>query len=39
LTDDNDSARKDIDLLELTGTSYDEARKLVPLRPDGLDEK
>jgi len=28
-----------IDLLELTGTSYDEARKLVPLRPDGLDEK
>jgi uncharacterized membrane protein YgaE (UPF0421/DUF939 family) len=28
-----------IDLLELTGTSYDEARKLVPLRLDGLDEK
>ena len=28
-----------VDLLELTGTSYDEARTLVPLRPDGLDEK
>jgi uncharacterized membrane protein YgaE (UPF0421/DUF939 family) len=28
-----------IDLLELTGTSYDDARKLVPLRLDGLDEK
>jgi uncharacterized membrane protein YgaE (UPF0421/DUF939 family) len=28
-----------VDLLELTGTSYDEARKLVPLRLDGLDEK
>jgi uncharacterized membrane protein YgaE (UPF0421/DUF939 family) len=28
-----------IDLLELTGTTYDEARKLVPLRLDGLDEK
>jgi uncharacterized membrane protein YgaE (UPF0421/DUF939 family) len=28
-----------VDLLELTGTTYDEARKLVPLRPDGLDEK
>lgn len=28
-----------IDLLELTGTTYDEARELVPLRPDGLDEK
>ncbi|TDD48287.1 aromatic acid exporter family protein [Kribbella antibiotica] len=28
-----------VDLLELTGTSYDEARKLVPLRDDGLDEK
>jgi hypothetical protein len=28
-----------VDLLELTGTSYDEARKLVPLRHDGLDEK
>jgi uncharacterized membrane protein YgaE (UPF0421/DUF939 family) len=28
-----------VDLLELTGTSYDEARELVPLRPDGLDEK
>jgi uncharacterized membrane protein YgaE (UPF0421/DUF939 family) len=28
-----------VDLLELTGTPYDEARKLVPLRPDGLDEK
>ncbi|HEY4569876.1 MAG TPA: aromatic acid exporter family protein, partial [Kribbella sp.] len=27
-----------VDLLELTGTSYDEARKLVPLRLDGLDE-
>jgi hypothetical protein len=27
-----------IDLLELTGTSYDDARKLVPLRLDGLDE-
>ncbi|MFC0624491.1 FUSC family protein [Kribbella deserti] len=28
-----------VDLLELTGASYDEARALVPLRPDGLDEK
>jgi uncharacterized membrane protein YgaE (UPF0421/DUF939 family) len=28
-----------VDLLELTGTSYDEARELVPLRHDGLDEK
>jgi uncharacterized membrane protein YgaE (UPF0421/DUF939 family) len=28
-----------VDLLELTGTSYDDARKLVPLRLDGLDEK
>jgi uncharacterized membrane protein YgaE (UPF0421/DUF939 family) len=28
-----------VDLLELTGASYDEARELVPLRPDGLDEK
>ena len=28
-----------IDLLELTGTSYDDARTLVPLRLDGLDEK
>ncbi|MEV6282993.1 FUSC family protein [Kribbella sp. NPDC051770] len=28
-----------VDLLELTGTTYDEARVLVPLRPDGLDEK
>ncbi|WP_433165551.1 FUSC family protein [Kribbella sp. CA-247076] len=28
-----------IDLLELTGTTYDEARTLVPLRADGLDEK
>jgi len=28
-----------VDLLELTGTSYDEARTLVPLRLDGLDEK
>jgi uncharacterized membrane protein YgaE (UPF0421/DUF939 family) len=28
-----------VDLLELTGTTYDEARELVPLRPDGLDEK
>jgi hypothetical protein len=28
-----------IDLLELTGTTYDEARELVPLRLDGLDEK
>ena len=28
-----------IDLLELTGTTYDDARKLVPLRLDGLDEK
>ena len=28
-----------VDLLELTGTTYDEARDLVPLRPDGLDEK
>ena len=28
-----------VDLLELTGTSYDEARMLVPLRLDGLDEK
>ena len=27
-----------VDLLELTGTSYDDARKLVPLRLDGLDE-
>jgi uncharacterized membrane protein YgaE (UPF0421/DUF939 family) len=27
-----------VDLLALTGTSYDEARDLVPLRPDGLDE-
>jgi uncharacterized membrane protein YgaE (UPF0421/DUF939 family) len=28
-----------VDLLELTGTTYDDARELVPLRPDGLDEK
>jgi uncharacterized membrane protein YgaE (UPF0421/DUF939 family) len=28
-----------VDLLELTGATYDEARDLVPLRPDGLDEK
>ncbi|MEV0798305.1 FUSC family protein [Kribbella sp. NPDC050281] len=28
-----------VDLLELTGTSYDEARRLIPLRLDGLDEK
>jgi uncharacterized membrane protein YgaE (UPF0421/DUF939 family) len=28
-----------VDLLELTGTSYDDARQLVPLRLDGLDEK
>jgi hypothetical protein len=28
-----------VDLLELTGASYDEARELVPLRADGLDEK
>jgi uncharacterized membrane protein YgaE (UPF0421/DUF939 family) len=28
-----------VDLLELTGTTYDEARELVPLRPDGMDEK
>jgi uncharacterized membrane protein YgaE (UPF0421/DUF939 family) len=28
-----------VDLLELTGTTYEEARDLVPLRPDGLDEK
>lgn len=28
-----------VDLLELTGTTYDEARVLVPLRADGLDEK
>ena len=28
-----------VDLLELTGTTYDEARELVPLRHDGLDEK
>ncbi|QNE20517.1 aromatic acid exporter family protein [Kribbella qitaiheensis] len=28
-----------VDLLELTGTTYEEARELVPLRPDGLDEK
>ncbi|GAA1532626.1 FUSC family protein [Kribbella lupini] len=28
-----------VDLLELTGTTYDEARELVPLRADGLDEK
>ncbi|ONI66988.1 FUSC family protein [Kribbella sp. ALI-6-A] len=28
-----------VDLLELTGTTYDEARALVPLRADGLDEK
>ena len=28
-----------VDLLELTGTTYDDARKLVPLRLDGLDEK
>lgn len=28
-----------VDLLELTGSSYDEARKVVPLRQDGLDEK
>ncbi|TWD81470.1 uncharacterized membrane protein YgaE (UPF0421/DUF939 family) [Kribbella amoyensis] len=27
-----------VDLLELTGTSYEEARTLVPLRADGLDE-
>jgi uncharacterized membrane protein YgaE (UPF0421/DUF939 family) len=28
-----------VDLLELIGASYDEARELVPLRADGLDEK
>ena len=28
-----------VDLLELSGMSYDDARKLVPLRLDGLDEK
>jgi len=28
-----------VDLLELTGTTYEEARELVPLRQDGLDEK
>jgi CHASE2 domain-containing sensor protein len=28
-----------VDLLELTGASYDEARELIPLRADGLDEK
>jgi uncharacterized membrane protein YgaE (UPF0421/DUF939 family) len=28
-----------VDLLELIGTSYDQARELVPLRADGLDEK
>lgn len=28
-----------VDLLELTGTSYEEAREMVPLRTDGLDEK
>ena len=28
-----------VDLLELTGATYEEARDLVPLRPDGLDEK
>jgi uncharacterized membrane protein YgaE (UPF0421/DUF939 family) len=28
-----------VDLLELTGATYDQARNLVPLRPDGLDEK
>jgi hypothetical protein len=28
-----------VDLLELIGASYDEARALVPLRADGLDEK
>ncbi|TDU89024.1 uncharacterized membrane protein YgaE (UPF0421/DUF939 family) [Kribbella voronezhensis] len=28
-----------VDLLELTGATYEEARELVPLRPDGLDEK
>lgn len=27
-----------VDLVTLTGRSYDEARDLVPLRPDGLDE-
>lgn len=27
-----------VDLVELTGATYDEARALVPLRPDGLDE-
>jgi hypothetical protein len=28
-----------VDLLELTGASYEEARELIPLRADGLDEK
>nr|WP_238353232.1 FUSC family protein [Kribbella solani] len=28
-----------VDLLELSGTPYEQARELVPLRPDGLDEK
>jgi uncharacterized membrane protein YgaE (UPF0421/DUF939 family) len=28
-----------VDLLELIGASYDDARELVPLRADGLDEK
>jgi uncharacterized membrane protein YgaE (UPF0421/DUF939 family) len=28
-----------VDLLELSGASYDEARELIPLRADGLDEK
>ena len=27
-----------VDLVMLTGVSYEEARDLVPLRPDGLDE-
>jgi hypothetical protein len=27
-----------VDLLMLTGVSYEEARDVVPLRPDGLDE-
>jgi hypothetical protein len=27
-----------VDLLTLTGLSYDDARELVPLREDGLDE-
>ena len=27
-----------VDLLMLTGASYEEARDVVPIRPDGLDE-